>query len=723
MIYIIISAVCCVGIIWGSFKVDVGHNSTALSRLINMLLLLAAVLGVNTILICLGFWAPKQFVTFIGKFYLVLIAWYSVTVCMYLLEYPDFDNQKAFNIVKWVLFIAAVAFVYIVPNCVGRLSISQEEGFVITSENLFWGRMRYFIPINVFQLYVIIYFILLPFICTMVIYIRSENEMSKIISQRMGLIGTGVFAFYISAFLLYLAKTVQPRVTLLLPVTFAIEAIFFIYASKINSMGGWKSIFRAILRFVVRFALPGILLGFLFAELWPMIEEKPVTFLLIYAAIVVVIITIWYQGRKYLSRFNILRDDKYGKIFEDQLASIDYEGDTNEITKKLYEIFRSNCSTSSLQVLIDNGEGELESIYSSNGLKLKYAFSNPAFDVLLNLNRNVVFRDYAEHNYNVASVRMELKEILDAADSDVMILLNEGRRILGAIMLGKKLTKNIYDDYDYETFTKLYSYFFVVGYYMKNIVNESVVGTVNREIKMSGQIITSIQENMDQIKNPKVDAGYIMVPAHNIGGEFIDFIRLNDTRHIFVIGAMSGKGIAASMNMVILKSVIRTFLAETTDFKLLVEKINSFIRNSLPKGSYFAGMFGLIDFATDTLYYINCGSPALFLYSRAYNNIIEIQGEGRVLGFAKDISSLVKVKKVKLAEGDMVAACTDGLIETRSLRGELFGKDRVGHSITENATYPANKMAQFTYDALVQFSSKELEDDITVLVLKYKGGK
>ena len=43
----------------------------------------------------------------------------------------------------------------------------------------------------------------------------------------------------------------------------------------------------------------------------------------------------------------------------------------------------------------------------------------------------------------------------------------------------------MYDDMDYALFNKLYSYFFVVGYYMKNIVNENVVGTVNREIRMS----------------------------------------------------------------------------------------------------------------------------------------------------------------------------------------------------------------------------------------------
>ena len=173
--------------------------------------------------------------------------------------------------------------------------------------------------------------------------------------------------------------------------------------------------------------------------------------------------------------------------------------------------------------------------------------------------------------------------------------------------------------------------------------------------------------------------------------------------------------------MVILKSIIRTDLAETPDFKLLVQKINYFIRTSLPKGTFFAGTFGLIDFSTDTMYYINCGSPALFMYNSIYNNVIEIQGEGHVLGFAKDISNLIRVKKVKLSANDIVLACTDGLIEARSLRGETFGKTRVQSQMLENSSFPADKMAQFTYENLVQFSSRALEDDVTVLILKYKG--
>ena len=183
---------------------------------------------------------------------------------------------------------------------------------------------------------------------------------------------------------------------------------------------------------------------------------------------------------------------------------------------------------------------------------------------------------------------------------------------------------------------------------------------------------------------------------------------------------MSGKGITASMSMVILKSIIRTFLKETKDFKELVQKVNMFIRSSLPRGTFFAGVFALMDFSQDVMYYINCGVPALFLYTQAYNNVIEIQGDGRILGFKQNVDKLLKVKKIKLSPGDVLFACTEGLIESHSLRGETFGKSRIQKSVVENLSYPASRIVQFAYDDLKEFTSKELEADITTVVFKYR---
>ena len=66
-------------------------------------------------------------------------------------------------------------------------------------------------------------------------------------------------------------------------------------------------------------------------------------------------------------------------------------------------------------------------------------------------------------------------------------------------------------------------------------------------------------------------------------------------------------------------------------------------------------------------------------------------------------------------------ACTDGLIQSHSLRGEQFGKERVQQAVLDNSTYPAQRMAQFTFDGLVKFMSKEMEDDVSILVIKYEG--
>lgn len=723
MIYIFINIALCATLIWTSFTIDVRNSIKNNNPLVNMVLFLATLFGLNTFCLIAGFWAPVQLARVLGKFWLMLFGWYAIYTCFYEIEVPSYKRSRASYIFQWLFNFMAVYLIFIQPRGIVDITFSQKGGMKVWSEPVFSGKLREFIPMDCFGFYCTFFFGILPLFSTIMLLVRAENVNSKLDRQRMHIVAFGVVAFWLTYGLLRVAAQYQPMISYIEMVSFIAELLLFIKAASVDSLWDGVSILRAAARFLLKFAVPAALVGLLFAALWPDFSNYPVLCIVLFIAIVAAIITILYEGGKAFNKRNLLRDSDYAKLFENELADIDYSGDPKEITEKLFTIFKTNVHTSALQILIDGGVGDLETVYSSNNSNYKVPLSNNCFDVLLNQNHPVVFREYASHNYTVAGIRQDLLALLDQTNSDAFIMLNEGRHIIGVMFLGKKTTENVYNEYDYTVFTKLYSYFFVIGYYMKNIVNESVVGTVNREIKMSGQIITSIQENMDYIKSPKVDAGYIMVPAHNIGGEFIDLIRLTDTRHIFVIGAMSGKGIAASMSMVILKSVIRTFLAETKDFKLLVEKVNTFIRTGLPKGTFFAGTFGLLDFSTDTMYYINCGSPALFLYTRAYNNVIEIQGEGRVLGFVKDIDHLIKVKKVKLAEGDIVFSCTPGLIETHSLRGEIFGKDRVQKALMENFTYPADKMARFTYDSLVQFTSKELEDDVSILVLKYLGGK
>ena len=482
-----------------------------------------------------------------------------------------------------------------------------------------------------------------------------------------------------------------------------------------------KGVLVNILKFFLSYILPAVAVGVFVMVFQPVDTVLQPRFIVLFSFVAAAIIFFALRTAELLSTSTKLYTADYERALEKDLASIDYStGEMDAVTAKMYDNFRRNVEASSMCVYILNNQGELDTAYSSNNTDIKISLNNSMFDTLLNINKSVVVWSEIEKEHAVASIQSELTDFFEMSKSDALFILNEGHNIFGLITLGRKISGDHYKEYDYNVFVKLYSYFFVFGYYMRNISNKEIIGVVNREIKMSSQIITSIQENIDHLKTNKVDTGYLMVPAHNIGGEFIDMIRLTDNRHLFVVGDLSGKGIAASMNMVILKSIIRTYLNETHDFKQLVVKINSFIRDSLRKGTIFAGLFALIDFETDTMYYINCGIPALMMYTLAYNNVIEIQGSGHILGFVKDISPFISVKSTKLNRGDIIFACTDGMIQSHSLRGEQFGKERVQQALLDNSTYPAQRMAQFTFDGLLKFMSKEMEDDVSLLVLKYE---
>ena len=603
------------------------------------------------------------------------------------------------------------------------IDISFEHGIVIASEYLIPSPARDFFPLTWTALFTYLYRYIVPVTGLLFLAVLQEDKnATQLEKYQTSVMAEGVLLMWAINLAIKFISAEAPAFSLLFIFSYLfMYVVFYIALSKITVPSG-KAMFVTLFKSLVSYIVPAAVVGGLSMLLQPAggaYTSGFITEFILYS-IVAVLFSLWISN--VLSTSSKLYTADYEASLEKDLASVDYkDSEMDQITAKMFEIMRRNVEASSMSVYILTGQNELDVAYSSNKMDVKIPLNNPMFDTLLNINKSIVIRSQIEKEHNISSIQTELEDFFKHTKSDALFILNEGHNIFGIITLGRKASGDHYKEYDYNVFVKLYSYFFVFGYYMRNISNKDVLSVVNREIKMSSQIITSIQENIDHVKTPKVDIGYLMVPAHNIGGEFIDMIRLTETRHLFVVGDLSGKGIAASMNMVILKSIIRSYLAEVHDFKQLVVKLNTFVRDSLPKGTIFAGLFALIDFETDTMYYINCGVPALMMYTQVYNNVIEIQGSGHILGFVKDLSPYISVKTTKLNHGDIIMACTDGLIQSHSLRGEQFGKERVQQAVLDNSTYPAQRMAQFTFDGLVKFMSKEMEDDVSILVIKYEG--
>ena len=711
MIYVIINICIAAYLAWSSFNVNT-KNMRNENSLINIVLLSAFTSALMVVTMLMVLWGPERFTVFLEHVLLFLIALVYIVIGFYFLG--NSVKRSKISIFFETVFIVAAFWI-----SSSKITVADYTRFALSSDVLTKGEFAQYFPITWLQLYAVLFVFAFPGMSVLILMLSAENAKSRQAFQRALLFAASLILAWIASGALFYISVMLPMMISLYTGVLAVLVTFMARISVQDKIYDTLTLFSTFLVNVIKFAAPALVTALFFVGLRPIHSTNPGLYSLVIFALACLAVFGSNLLAAAVTKISSFRSSSYGAAFEEDLAAIDYNDETSDICNKLFEIFQNRAGVGEMKVLIAGGNNELNTVFASKGAKPTLSAVDPGLDAIREQGINIFTKNESDGIFALQQKTAEIASFFKACEAEVLIILNEGRHLVGVIALGEKRGGASYDEYDKQVFDKLYSYFFVFGYYMSNIANASVVGTVNREIRMSAQIITSIQENMDPVENPKMDVGYLMVPAHNIGGEFVDLIRLTDTRHIFVTGALSGKGISASMSMVILKSIIRTYLSSTHDFKKLVAKLNQFIRFSLPKGTFFAGVFCLADFETDTLYYVNCGIPTMLLYTRAYNNVIEIQGNGYVLGFVKDITPLLKVKQIKLNAGDVIALSTAGLINSHSLRGEQYGKDRIKKSMTDNYMYSGMRMCSFLFDDLKRFMAKELDDDITVTMIRY----
>ena len=79
------------------------------------------------------------------------------------------------------------------------------------------------------------------------------------------------------------------------------------------------------------------------------------------------------------------------------------------------------------------------------------------------------------------------------------------------------------------------------------------------------------------------------------------------------------------------------------------------------------------------------------------------------------------MRKITMQPHDIVVFTTDGLLDSENLRGDRFGKDRVASIVVQNNSLNSKQVADTIFTRVEDFVSKELQDDVTVLVFKHNG--
>ncbi|MGP1520672.1 MAG: SpoIIE family protein phosphatase [Treponema sp.] len=642
------------------------------------------------------------------KVYIALLLLSSLFMLQFAFDFPLFEKPKrgelAFNIL-YHLFGLAIIVLF-----VGEFYWNALYGFKIASAHIAgFATIRVLIFIFVFITPIIMAVVFLHKIFSLQNLIFRQQSFLMLVSVLF------VLAYWLFVYRLF---DIYSWAIIIQPLGYAMFVVLAIRACSLSMTFDKKQVFFSVLRFLIFSAVPAAIVGAISAYVLTNVRSfyYQVLLLVIIASVALAL------GNLLFYRFRRLLGDtrEYQELLFNALQKIDYTLGRRETAKEFSEIIEKYVGTSSIDIVVVNDDNILETIYSTFDNGYSYDTRTRVFDFILEENISMIVKSSVLVDSQFQEHRTELLSLFNKTLSEVIVFLREGNKLIGLVALARKTMHADYTVYDLNMLEETYSYFFLIVYYLKNIAKEDVVITVDKEIEMSDQIIGSIQKNMDVIRDRNIEVANISYSAHQLGGDFIDFIKLTEDKYFFLIGDVSGKGLSASMSMVILKSMLRTFLVETHDFKDLIVKVNHFIKTNLPRSTFFAGLFAILDLATNTIYYVNCGIPLMSMFVDSYKNVIEIQGEGRVLGFVKNILPYIKVRKVTLNPSDVIFLTTDGLLDSQNLRDVKFGAERANRLLLSLKNKNAATIIDGIYKNLTSFISTEIEDDVTMLVFKRK---
>jgi serine phosphatase RsbU (regulator of sigma subunit)/predicted enzyme related to lactoylglutathione lyase len=211
----------------------------------------------------------------------------------------------------------------------------------------------------------------------------------------------------------------------------------------------------------------------------------------------------------------------------------------------------------------------------------------------------------------------------------------------------------------------------------------------------------------------------VCIQARKVGGDYYDFLDLGSERLGFVIGDISGKGIAAALLMANLQANVRSQCAIALDqLQRMMCSVNQLFCDNTPDGSFATFFFAEYDDLSSRLRYANCGHlPGLLL--RGDSSVERLDATATVLGIFKDWDC--EIGECQLRPGDTLALYTDGITETYDSADEQFGEERLIEALQRHCASSSQSALASIVDEVQRFGPHEQHDDITLIIAKHCG--
>ena len=206
------------------------------------------------------------------------------------------------------------------------------------------------------------------------------------------------------------------------------------------------------------------------------------------------------------------------------------------------------------------------------------------------------------------------------------------------------------------------------------------------------------------------------IPAQVVGGDYFDFITLDENRLAICLGDVSGKGLPASLLMANLQATLRgqSFLSSTA--RDCMVRSNKLLFHSTSPEKFATLFYAVLDTRDHTLTYCNAGHDIPFLFTSAEQSG-RLQCGGVMLGAFEEVG--YDEDSVPLEPFDLLVISSDGISEAMNQDHEQFGEARLEAIIRNNRhASPAGLIEKITNAVRAHAGLEQQSDDMTIVVVK-----
>jgi sigma-B regulation protein RsbU (phosphoserine phosphatase) len=214
----------------------------------------------------------------------------------------------------------------------------------------------------------------------------------------------------------------------------------------------------------------------------------------------------------------------------------------------------------------------------------------------------------------------------------------------------------------------------------------------------------------------RFEAAAVYRPAESLGGDYYDFLWLDEGLLALAIGDVSGKGVAAAMTMAATRSALRFAARLHSAPSQVLYHVNRRLYRDVKKRTFVSLFYATLDVASGLCRWSNAGHyPPVLL--RAAEPMVELDKGGMVLALFD--KARYSSQQTQLEPGDLLVCYTDGVIEARNTADEEFGKERLIEFLRHRRGSTAREVVRAVTGELKKFTrGAPQHDDITLLALK-----